>query len=151
MLGLWTECDARGRQTLTIAPTVADYMAKALVTVGPDLEIIKAMRILLERDVSGAPVVDSNGHLVGILSSRDCLRVAFNSSYYQEWGGTVAEYMSAPVETIDAATDVIAASQRFLNSRFRRFPVLRNGRLVGQISRHDILRALADMWSTRAV
>ena len=136
---------------MTIAPTVADYMATELVTVGPDLEIIKAMRILLERDVSGAPVVDTESQLVGILTSRDCMHVAFSASYYQEWGGTVAEYMTAPVETIDAETDVITASRRFLDSRFRRFPVLRSGRLVGQISRHDILRALVDMWSTHPV
>ena len=103
--------------------TVADYMTTKLVTVGPELEIIKAMRILLEHDVSGAPVVDSDGRLVGILSSRDCMRVAFNASYHQEWGGTVAEYMTASVETIDAATDVVAASHRFVNSRYRRFPV----------------------------
>ena len=124
-------------------------MTTALVTVTPELEIVRAMRILLERDVSGAPVVDAEGRLVGILTSRDCMAVVFNASYYQEWGGTVADYMTAPVETIDAATDIIAAAQRFLNSRYRRFPVVRDGRLVGQISRGDILRAVVDMWSAR--
>lgn len=133
---------------MSIAPTVADYMATSLVTVDPDLEIIKAMRILLERDVSGAPVVDAEGGLVGILTSRDCMNVAFSASYYQEWGGTVAEYMTTPVETIDAATDIVTASRRFLDSRFRRFPVLHRKRLVGQVSRHDILQALVEMWST---
>jgi len=136
---------------MTGAPTVADYMSANLVTVGPELEIIKAMRILLENSVSGAPVVDSTGRLVGILSSRDCMRVAFTASYHQDWGGTVAEYMTTPAETIDAATDIVSASQRFVDSRYRRFPVLRNGRLVGQISRHDILRAVVDMWTTNPV
>ncbi len=136
---------------MSIAPTVADYMAKSLVTFGPDLEIIKAMRILLEKDVSGAPVVDAEDRVVGILTSRDCMHVAFSASYYQEWGGRVAEYMTSPVETIDSATDVVTASRRFLDSRYRRFPVLRNGRLVGLISRHDILRSLVDMWSSHAV
>lgn len=136
---------------MNAARTVADYMATDLVTVGPEVEIIKAMRILLENDVSGAPVVDAEGRLVGVLSSRDCMRVAFNASYHQEWGGSVAEFMSATVETIDAATDVVVASQRFMDSRYRRFPVLRNGRLIGQISRQDILRALVDMWTTNPV
>ena len=136
---------------MTAIPTVADYMTTEVVTLGPDLEIIRAMRILLENNVSGAPVVDRDGRLVGVLSNRDCMRVAFAASYHQDWGGTVAEYMSAPVETIEAATDVVAVSQRFVDSRYRRFPVLRNGRLVGQISRQDILRALVDMWTTNPV
>lgn len=132
---------------MTGGPTVADYMSRRLVTVSPDLEIIKAMSILLENDVSGAPVVDETGRLVGVLSSKDCMRVAFNASYHQEWGGSVAEYMTAEVDTIDAATDIISASERFLSGPYRRFPVLRNGRLVGQISRRDILKALLDIWS----
>lgn len=133
-----------------MTPTVAEYMAKELITFTPDVEIISAMRTLIERGVSGAPVVDAGGRLVGVLSSKDCMRVAFDASYHQEWGGTVAEYMSAPAETIDATEDIIAASRRFLEGSYRRFPVLRNGKLVGQITRHDVLQALVDLWSTSA-
>ena len=82
-----------------------------------------------------------------MLSKKDCLRAALNGAYYQEWGGQVAAYMSAHPETLDADLDLVTAAEWFLNSDYRRFPVLRGGKLVGQISRADILRALLDNWS----
>jgi CBS domain-containing protein len=54
--------------------------------------------------------------------------------------------MSREVQTVDAQSDVVEVAELFLNSRFRRFPVMKNGRLVGVISRHDVLRALDDLW-----
>jgi CBS domain-containing protein len=134
------------RPTDTRAPKIADYMARQLVTLTPEMDITKAIRLLLNQRFSGAPVIDADGRLVGVLSTKDCLKVAFTSSYHQEWGGSVADYMTAEVETLDADTDVIAAAKRFLAGPYRRFPVLRDGRLAGQISRNDILRALCDLW-----
>jgi CBS domain-containing protein len=54
--------------------------------------------------------------------------------------------MTAEVQTIDAETDIVAVAEMFLKSPFRRYPVMRDGRLVGQISRHDVLKALEDLW-----
>ncbi len=131
---------------MTDRPKVADYMARNLVTLAPDTEINRAMKLLLDRNISGAPVVDSSGQLVGVLSKKDCLRAALNASYYQEWGDSVADYMSGNVHTLDADLDIVAATEAFLKSPYRRFPVMQGGRLVGQISRADVLRALADQW-----
>ena len=83
---------------------------------------------------------------MGVLSKKDCLRAAIEASYYREWGATVASHMSRDVQTIEAGTDILAAAKAFVASEFRRFPVMRGGRLVGQISRADVLRALADNW-----
>lgn len=124
--------------------TVADIMATELVTFSPDTIIHKAIQVLLNQRLSGAPVVDDTYKLVGMLSKKDCLKVVLSSSYYQDWGGTVRDYMSTNISTIDADTDLVSAAEFFLNSTFRRFPVLRDGRLVGQISRHDVLRALIE-------
>ncbi|MDH3236077.1 MAG: CBS domain-containing protein [Alphaproteobacteria bacterium] len=131
---------------MTRRPIVADYMATDLVTLPPEMEINRATAILLEKGYSGAPVVDGAMKLVGVLSKKDCLRAALNASYYQEWGGSVADYMSADVETLDADLDLVQAAERFLESNYRRFPVMRGGRLVGQISRADLLRAIAEQW-----
>ena len=125
---------------------IADYMATDLVTLSADMEIIKAMTILLDKKISGAPVVDHKGGLVGVLSKKDCLHAALNASYHQDWGGTVGDYMSAEVETLDADTDLVQAAESFLASPYRRFPVLNDGELVGQISRADLLRALSARW-----
>lgn len=127
-------------------PTVAEYMAIDLLTFTPDLEINRAMSALLERRFSGAPVVDEAGRLVGVLSKKDCLRAAFNSTYHRTWGGKVSEYMTRDVQTIDADTPISKAVELMLAQSFRRLPVLRDGHLVGQVSRCDLLQALMDQW-----
>jgi CBS domain-containing protein len=121
-------------------------MASQVVTLTPDMEILRAMELLLEKRISGAPVVDEGGRLAGVLSKKDCLKAALNASYHQEWGGNVADYMSRTVETLDANLDLIAAAERFLASHYRRFPVMEDGRMIGQISRADLLRALVGQW-----
>ena len=124
--------------------TVADIMATELITFPPEMNIHEAIRILLDKRISGAPVVDAEGNLVGVLSKKDCLKIVFSTQYHDDWGGPVRDFMSAPVETLDADLDVVSAAQAFLESHFRRFPVLRDGRLVGQISRYDILKVLTE-------
>lgn len=124
--------------------TVADIMATRLVTFTPDMNIHEAIRILLDKRISGAPVVDKDGALVGVLSKKDCLKIVFSSRYHDHWGGPVHDFMSTPVETLDAGQDLVSAAQHFLDSRFRRFPVLRDGKLVGQVSRYDILKVLTE-------
>ncbi len=126
--------------------TISACMATQLKTLRPEMEINQAMAVLLEHKISGAPVVDAAGELVGMLSKKDCLRAALHASYHQELGGTVADYMTHPVETLEADLDIFAALERFLASNFRRFPVMREGRMVGQVSRADLLRALTEYW-----
>ena len=125
---------------------VRDVMARDVVTLRPEMEINRAMHILLERRFSGAPVIDAAGGLVGVLSKRDCIKAALDASYYRDWGATVAEYMSRDVQTLEATLEIVAAASAFVASRFRRFPVLEEGHLVGQISRADVLHALAAQW-----
>lgn len=124
--------------------TLADIMATRLITLSPDMNIHEAIRILLKKRISGAPVVDSDGLLVGMLSKKDCLKIVFSARYHDDWGGPVREYMSTPVETMDAGDDLVRAAQAFVDSDFRRFPVVRDGKLVGQVSRHDILKVLTE-------
>jgi len=126
--------------------TINHYMATELVTFAPDDEIIHAMRVLLERHLSGAPVLDEGGKLVGVLSQKDCLAIVYRCAYHLDPGGKVEQYMSREVEHIEADSSVVDVAEKFLNSRFRRFPVLRDGRLVGQISRHDVMRALDEIF-----
>ena len=122
--------------------TVADVMATRLVAFTAETNIHEAARVLIEKRISGAPVVDADGALVGVLSKKDCLKIVFSSRYHDDWGGPVSEFMSAPAQTLDAGLDLVSAAQRFIDSHFRRFPVLRDGKLVGQVSRYDILKAL---------
>ena len=121
---------------------VSDYMAASLVTFSPDMDMRLAISQLVQKRISGAPVVDDHGNLVGVLSEQDCMKVALSAGYHEDFGGQVKDYMSAKVTTIDADTSILKLAQLFIDSPFRRYPVLRNNRLVGQISRRDVLRAL---------
>lgn len=131
---------------MSTRPQIKTYMSRKLVTLTPDMEINRAMSLLIDNHISGAPVLDESGNLVGMLSQKDCLKAALHASYYREWGDTVAKYMSGNVQTLDADLDLVEAAEAFLASSFRRFPVISEGRLVGQISRSDLLKALAGNW-----
>ena len=131
---------------MTQSARVRDFMATDLVTIAPEMDIHSAIKILLEREISGAPVIDGKGDLVGILSIKDCLKIAYSVSYYKERGGPVSEFMSSDVQTIEADTDIVEAAEMFLKIRYRRFPVMSEDRLVGLISRYDILKALQELW-----
>jgi CBS domain-containing protein len=124
---------------------VRDYMAGHLVTFKPDTDVMDAIHELVHHRIAGAPVVDDKGDLVGMLSELDCMKVALNAGYYGDWGGPVSEYMTAEVESVDSEMNIVDLAQKFLESGYRRFPVLRNNRLVGQISRRDALRALSEL------
>lgn len=126
---------------------VSDHMARKLVTLSPDQEINNAMQVLLEHGVSGAPVVEGDNQLVGILTEKDCLRAALEASYYRDWGKPVSAYMERSVATIESDIDILTACQVLLDGPYRRFPVVDEGQLVGMISRTDVLRALADTWA----
>jgi len=118
-------------------------MAKKLITFKPDTNVLSAINTLLEQEISGAPVVDDDGNLVGVLSEKDCMRTILESTYHNEMGELVSELMSKDVETVDVNASIIDVAGKFLESRFRRFPVVdHDGFLVGQISRRDILRAI---------
>jgi CBS domain-containing protein len=125
---------------------VRDYMTRRLVTLAPQTEILRALHTLIEKDISGAPVVDDLGALVGIVTERDCMQVALNATYHSEYGGVVADFMSSPAVSISPDEGIVDVAKRFLGTRYHRYPVVENGRLIGQISRRDVMRALGDAW-----
>ncbi len=124
------------------AVTASDYMSANVVTFTPDMDVLAAINALITRGISGAPVVDKLGNLIGILSEKDCLQVALTAGYHGEAGGRVEEYMHAEVKTVEADTSIVDVARMFLQDGYRRYPVMQDNRLVGQISRRDVLRAL---------
>jgi len=127
---------------------IKDYMATNLTTFTPGMEISEAIKYLNTHKISGAPVVDERGSLVGMLSEKDCLQVALQSTYYEDWvGGVVSEYMTENVETVADTASIVDIAEKFLKSSYKRYPVLsEEGDLVGQVSRSDVLRALDMLW-----
>ena len=123
---------------------VKDYMTAVVITVSPQDEITQAMKLMIERDVSGLVVVEDGDRVVGVITERDGIAVATSAGYFEEWGGPVHRYMSAPVECVAPSENLVDVADRMIKSRHRRFPVVDQGRLVGVLTRRDVLRALED-------
>ena len=117
-------------------------MATQLVTFSPDTEILDAMHMLLENRITGAPVIDSRGELVGMLSERDCIQCALQACYHGELGDRVENIMTRDVQTVDPDDSILIVAEKLIASPFKRFVVMERNRVVGQISRRDVLRAL---------
>jgi CBS domain-containing protein len=126
--------------------TAKQAMGRGLVTLHPEMDVLEALRILVEEGISGAPVIDQVGNLVGILTERDCMSIALGAGYHSEDGGPVAAFMNADVVTVEAHTPITEIAERFALSHFRRLPVMEQGRVVGVISRRDVLKCLEAAW-----
>jgi CBS domain-containing protein len=124
---------------------VADYMTRQLITFRADTPLFDTIKTFSENQISGAPVVDQAGLLIGVMSEVDCLRGILDKTYHEEEvGGTVGEFMTHKLDTVSSNTDIIAVAEQFIHRGRRRIPVVEDGKLIGQVSRKDILRAVND-------
>ncbi|MBF0494456.1 MAG: CBS domain-containing protein [Candidatus Omnitrophica bacterium] len=115
---------------------VAEIMTKKVIKVYPSTPVYDAANMLLESSISGMPVVDYAGHLVGIVSEKDVLKLLFAKD---EDGKVVADFMTINVKTFDADEDIEKLCTFFMKNPFRRVPIVDKGRLLGIVSRRDIL------------
>ncbi len=129
--------------------SVVKYMVQAnnLVTFSPDQSIYEVIDTIIAQKISGAPVLDEQKKLVGMISEKDCLRIIVDQAYHNMPlpFRTVKDYMTREVKTLSPDSDIVAAANEFLNTPIRRMPVVENGVLLGQVSRRDILRAARDI------
>lgn len=122
---------------------VSDYMTRDLITFSKDQSIEDVMDKLIKHRISGGPVVNEKNELIGVISEGDCIKQISESRYYNMPMNqdTIEKYMAKEVDTIDGNMNVFDAAAKFLQSKHRRFPILENGKLVGQISQKDVLKA----------
>ncbi|MTI21040.1 CBS domain-containing protein [Fulvivirga sp. RKSG066] len=126
---------------------VEDYMTRQLITFRPEQTMEEVIKILLTKRISGGPVVDEEGNLVGIISEGDCLKEVVRGKYNNTptLHGTVREHMATEVKTMAPEMNIFDAARMFLELKLRRFPVLKDGRLLGQISQRDVMRAVQSL------
>ena len=129
--------------------TVGDIMSRDLVTFSPNDSIHHVMSYFIKYKISGGPIVDETGRLVGIISEADCMREISDSRYFNMpiLDKSVYHFMTKEVETIEANTSVFDAASTFFRTKRRRFPVLDKKNLVGQVSRKDIVIAALNLKS----
>ena len=122
---------------------VADYMTTKLITFSPDESILAVMEKFAKHHISGGPVLDNNGFLVGIISEADCMKQISESRYFNQpiLDKSVEKFMTKTVETIPHDISIFDAAGIFAEHNRRRLPVMKSGILVGQISRKDIVIA----------
>jgi len=125
--------------------SVVKYMVPVskLITFRPEQSINEIIDVIIEKRISGAPVLDEHRKLVGIISERDCLRIIVDQAYHNLPLNSplVSDYMTKNVKSLSPESNVVEAATEFLATPIRRLPVVENGVLIGQISRIDILRA----------
>jgi CBS domain-containing protein len=141
-----------------------DVMMTPVTTVSPDMTVQEAAKILVKERISGAPVIDSFGRLVGMLSEGDLIRrveLDTEDSGYRSWwlglffsnrdaadyvkshGHVVRDVMTEEVVTVEETTSLKAIAKTLETRRIKRVPVVRSGQLVGIVSRANLVQALA--------
>jgi CBS domain-containing protein len=130
-------------------PRIGDHMDAVVPTLSPETRIMKAVDFLLRHRVTGAPVVDSYGRLLGIITETDLLKLITEGIQGQPpAAATVAEYMTIDVVTVPPTADIYYVAGIFLKNKFRRLPVVEDGKIVGAITRYDLLRVI---WTLSAI
>ena len=127
---------------------VSDYMTKKLITFNPSDSLAHVINLLIKNKISGGPVVNDKNELIGIISEGDCMKHISDSKYYNmpmDSDNTVEKNMASEVETIDKNMNIFDAATKFISSKRRRFPIVENGKLIGQISQKDVLKAALKM------
>ena len=119
-----------------------DIMVTNLITVREDMDLHDVARLLVKNKISGAPVVDPNGGLLGVLTEKDLMTALIDAAYDDLPSTKVGAYMQRNPQSIDEDLDVLSIAQIFQTRTYRRLPVVKDGQLVGQISRRDVLRAV---------
>ncbi len=129
---------------------VKDLMSTNLVTFHPADTIDHVLDMLTRRKISGAPVLDDSGTLIGIISEVDCLKEIIRGKYTNtpKFPGKVQDYMTSKVLTLSPDLSLFDAASKFLELKIRRFPVVKDGQLLGQISLSDIIRAFPKLRHT---
>lgn len=119
--------------------TAAAIMTDELVTIHPDAPIMDAIELLIEKKISGLPVVDDGGRLVGVITEFAMLAMVYDHDVQDQ---TVRQHMTTEVISVEVDDPIGRVADLCIVHRVRRLPVMKNGRLVGVIARRDVLQAL---------
>ncbi|QDT67841.1 putative voltage-gated ClC-type chloride channel ClcB [Planctomycetes bacterium MalM25] len=125
--------------------TAREFMTTRLTTLHPEMEVHEAIRLLLKHQISGAPVVGPQGEYLGVFSERCSMQVLLDAAYEQLPTSHVGAFMDHEAMTIEPETQLLSIAQAFLLTNYRRLPVIdEEDKLVGLVSRRDVLRAAVD-------
>ena len=116
---------------------IKNVMTTDVITVNKNAPLYEVIRLLVENNITGMPVVDDNMHLVGIISEKNILRLLYEVEYFTS--ATVEDFMTTDVVSFDVEDSLANVCDCLIQNQFRRVPILSNGKLVGIISRKNII------------
>jgi len=119
--------------------TAQDIMKQDLVTIRPEASIKEAIELLIRKAISGLPVVDEQGHLVGVITEFAMLAMVYDHEVRNQ---QVCQHMTREVITVNVDDPISRIADLCIVHRVRRLPVMRDGKLVGLIARRDVLTSL---------
>jgi CBS domain-containing protein len=119
--------------------TAEAIMTEALVTIHPEASITDAIELLISKSISGLPVIDHHGRLVGVITEFAMLAMVYDHEVRNQ---TVGQHMTREVITVNVDDPISRIADLCIVHRVRRLPVMRDGKLVGLIARRDVLQAL---------
>ena len=122
---------------------VRNYMSSHIATLQKNQDVTEAIQVFTERNVPAAVVLDQLGNMVGILSVTDCIDAALKAGFDAGAHGPVDLLMSPDVRTVDVDDNIIDVARMFMDGPYRRYPVLEDNRVVGVVTRLEVLKALA--------
>ena len=127
---------------------VSDCMSESFVTFSPDMGVVEAAIKLVEHDLLGGPVVDEHGCLVGWISEQDCIGVVAQVVYYEDRVALVKETMTPQVSSVATNASALDLAEDMKNHKRKMYPVVdQNNKVIGVISRRNILRKICDVIS----
>ena len=141
---LWTAAaTAKQEKDFDLKTTAKEIMTTPVISVRPDTKLDEVMGLLLQHQVSGMPVVDENDRLVGVITELDMLKLLFDTMQIEH--GQVSDYLTSKVVTIDEEDSLIDVAEVFMHHTIRRVPIMRGDKVVGIISRRDVIRCIRDI------
>ncbi len=126
-----------------------DIMTRNVICIKKDTPVVDAIKILSEKNITGIPVVEDNMTLLGILSEQDVLRLFH--TYEDEKERTVNDFMTQPAVHFEEEERLLDVCYCLRDNSIRRVPITSNGKVVGVISRSDILKCILQLWDEDAV
>ncbi len=122
------------------------YIIGNPVTFYEDTDLFQAIHVLLEQKLTGATVINYDNEIIGVISELDCLKAILDGAYYGQVGGSVGDYMTRSVQTIEHSEglDILAVAKLMIDGKRRRLPIVAGGKFIGQVSCRSILQAVKD-------
>ncbi|MCA9079040.1 MAG: CBS domain-containing protein [Planctomycetaceae bacterium] len=123
------------------ALTAQDIMTTKVISVTPDQDLFDVIGLFIKHKISGAPVVDRAGRYLGVFTERTSIKLLMDAMNHGTPTNRIEPFIDSDAVTVSADTDLLTIAQILQETQYRRLPVLKNGKVIGLISRRDVLQA----------